>query len=116
MHDEAAAVEDTDWPQILALYELLRGISDNPMVALNHGDRGRDGPWSGRRTRAAPALDTDDSLRGHYRLAAVRGHLFEMAGERDRAVAHYRAAAERTASVPERDYLTHQGRPPGVAD
>ena len=51
-------------------------------------------------------LDTEDKLRGHYRLDAVRGHLLEMAGERERAVAHYRAAAERTASLPERDYLT----------
>ena len=54
----------------------------------------------------AQELDTEDKLRGHYRLDAVRGHLLEMAGERERAVAHYRAAAERTASLPERDYLT----------
>ena len=36
VHDEAARAEDTDWPQILALYDLLRRMSDNPMVALNH--------------------------------------------------------------------------------
>ena len=36
VHDEAARAEDTDWPQILALYDLLRRMTDNPMVALNH--------------------------------------------------------------------------------
>ena len=52
------------------------------------------------------ALDTDARLAGHYRLDAVRAHLFEKAGEYERAIAHYRAAAERTTSIPERNYLT----------
>ena len=51
------------------------------------------------------ALDADPRIGGHYRLDAVRGHLLERAGDRERAVAHYRAAAERTASIPERHYL-----------
>lgn len=36
VHDEAPRAEDTDWPQILALYELLKRMSENPMVILNH--------------------------------------------------------------------------------
>jgi predicted RNA polymerase sigma factor len=52
------------------------------------------------------ALDTDARMSGHYRLDAVRAHLLEMAGDRERAIVHYRAAAERTASIPERNYLT----------
>jgi predicted RNA polymerase sigma factor len=52
------------------------------------------------------ALDTDARMRGHYRLDAVRAHLLEMAGDRERAIVHYRVAAERTASIPERNYLT----------
>ena len=44
-------------------------------------------------------------MTGHYRLDAVRGHLLEMAGNREAAIAHYRAAAARTTSVPERNYL-----------
>jgi predicted RNA polymerase sigma factor len=52
------------------------------------------------------ALDADPRIAGHYRLDAVRGHLHERAGDPGRAIAHYRAAAERTASIPERDYLT----------
>jgi predicted RNA polymerase sigma factor len=51
------------------------------------------------------ALDSDARIAGHYRLDAVRGHLFEMAGDQERAISHYRAAAERTLSIPERNYL-----------
>jgi predicted RNA polymerase sigma factor len=47
----------------------------------------------------------DEPLAGHYRLEAVRAHLHEMAGAADAAVAHYRAAASRTMSVPEQQYL-----------
>ena len=54
------------------------------------------------------ALDADERLAGHYRLNAVRAHLFEMAGDYESAIAHYRAAAERTTSIPERNYLTTQ--------
>ena len=106
VHDEAAHAEQTDWPQILALYGLLRRMSDNPMVALNHAiaDAMVHGPEAGLRLLAA--LDQDPRLSGHYRLDAVRGHLFEMAGDRERALKHYRAAAEATASLPERNYLT----------
>lgn len=106
VHDEAARAEETDWPQILALYGLLRRMSDNPMVALNHAiaDAMVHGPEAGLRLLAA--LDQDSRLGGHYRLDAVRGHLFEMAGDRERALEHYRAAAEATASLPERNYLT----------
>jgi RNA polymerase sigma factor (sigma-70 family) len=108
VHDEAARAEDTDWPQILALYGLLKQGSDNPMVALNHAiaDAMVHGPKSG--LALLDALGTDPRVGGHYRLDAVRGHLLEMAGDRDAAIAHYRRAAARTASVPERDYLLTQ--------
>jgi RNA polymerase sigma factor (sigma-70 family) len=105
LHDEAPQVEDTDWPQILALYDVLAGISDNPMVVLNQAIAAAmvHGPATG--LERLTALDTDARLAGHYRLDAVRAHLYEMCGERERAVAHYRAAAERTTSIPERNYL-----------
>ena len=106
VHDEAARAEDTDWPQILALYQVLERMSDNPMVSLNRAIAAAmvHGPAAGLRQLAA--LDDDARLRGHYRLDAVRGHLHERLGDSERAIAHYRAAAERTASLPERDYLT----------
>ena len=105
VHDEAPSAEQTDWPQILALYDVLKGVSDNPMVALNHAVAAAmvHGPAAG--LELLDGLDRDRRLAGHYRLDAVRGHLLERAGNRAGALAHYRAAAEGTASLPERNYL-----------
>jgi RNA polymerase sigma factor (sigma-70 family) len=105
VHDEAARVEDTDWPQILALYGVLRALSDNPMVSLNYAIAAAmvNGPQAG--LALLDELDRDARIAGHYRLDAVRAHLLEKSGDRARALAHYRAAAARTASIPERDYL-----------
>jgi len=105
IHDEAADVEDTDWPQIFALYGLLEGMSDNPAVSLSRAIAGAmvHGPLVG--LEMLQKLDSDARIAGHYRLDAVRGHLFEMAGDQERALAHYRAAAQRTMSIPERNYL-----------
>lgn len=105
IHDEAARAEDTDWPQILALYELLKRMSDNPMVLLNHAVATAmvHGPSAG--LGLLEALDADGRLKTHHRLDAVRAHLLEMAGNRPAAIAHYRTAAARTTSLPERNYL-----------
>ncbi|MGH8173490.1 MAG: RNA polymerase sigma factor [Rhodanobacteraceae bacterium] len=108
VHDEAARAQDTDWPQILALYTLLLRMSDNPMVALNHAVAAAmaHGPQAG--LGLLEDLDADGRLAGHHRLDAVRAHLLELAGDHARAIEHYMAAAGRTASIPERDYLRAQ--------
>ncbi len=108
VHDEAARVEDTDWPQILALYELLKRMSDNPMVMLNHAIAVAmvHGPPAG--LELLSALDADGRLKGHHRLDAVRAHLLELAGDHSAAIALYRIAAGRTTSQPERNYLITQ--------
>lgn len=105
VHDRAKRVEDTDWPQILELYRILMHISDNPAVSLNHAIAAAmvHGPATG--LELIDALDGDSRIAGHYRLDAVRAHLHERAGDADRAIVHYRAAAERTTSSPERNYL-----------
>jgi len=105
VHDEAARVDDTDWPQILALYGVLMRMSDNPMTALNHAIATAmvHGPRAG--LDLIDGLDKDDRIAGHYRLDAVRGHLFDRAGDRRRAIEHYRRAAQKTTSTPERNYL-----------
>jgi predicted RNA polymerase sigma factor len=105
VHDEAASAEATDWPQILALYGLLLRMSDNPMVALNHAIATAmvRGPAAG--LERLDALAQDARIAEHHRLDAVRGHLLERAGDRAAAQQHYRRAAERTTSVPERNYL-----------
>src|SRR5688572_13990719 len=108
VHDEAARAGDTDWPQILALYTVLKGLSDNPMIALNHAIAAAmvDGPAAG--LQLLQDLDADGRMTNHHRLHAVRAHLLEMAGDREGAIAHYRAAAGRTTSIPERNYLMVQ--------
>ena len=105
VHGEAKSWDETDWPQILALYGLLRRVADSPMVALNEAVAVAmvHGPAAGLE-RLKP-LDDDPRVAGHHRLAAVRGHLYERLGEREAAIAHYRAAAEGTSSLPERNYL-----------
>ena len=105
VHDEAPRAADTDWPQILALYSVLKRMSDNPMVALNHAIAAAMvyGPSAG--LDLLTPLDEDERLRGHHRLDAVRAHLLERAGNGAAAVALYRAAAEKTTSAPERNYL-----------
>ncbi|HSS75387.1 MAG TPA: DUF6596 domain-containing protein [Thermoanaerobaculia bacterium] len=108
VHDEAPRAEDTDWPQILALYGLLLRMSDNPMVTLNHAIATAmvKGPVAG--LELLKALDADERLAGHHRLDAVRAHLLELAGDLQAAIAHYRTAAGRTTSLPERNYLMTQ--------
>jgi predicted RNA polymerase sigma factor len=108
VHDEAARAEDTDWPQILALYELLKCMAYNPIVMLNHAIATAmvRGPSAG--LDLLNALEAGGRLAGHHRLDAVRAHLLEMAGDHEAAIAHYQAAAGRTASLPERNYLTTQ--------
>jgi RNA polymerase sigma factor (sigma-70 family) len=105
VHDEAVRVEDTDWPQILALYGVLWQLSDNPMITLNAAVAAAmvHGPEHG--LQLLLPLDADPRIAGHHRLAAVRGHLHERAGARAAAIQHYRAAAAGTSSIPERNYL-----------
>jgi RNA polymerase sigma factor (sigma-70 family) len=106
VHAEARTAGDTDWPQILGLYELLHRIEPGPMVAL-----GRivaiamvQGPDAGLRELDAAAADP--VIGRHHRGFAVRAHLLELAGDHDGARAAYREAAQRTLSLPERRYLT----------
>jgi RNA polymerase sigma factor (sigma-70 family) len=105
VHDEAARVEETDWPQILQLYGMLHALSPGPMVQLNrivalaevHGP-----------VLALAQLDLvgdDPALRGHHRMAAVRAHLLEKSGDLPAARAAYLEAARLTLSAPEQRYL-----------
>jgi RNA polymerase sigma factor (sigma-70 family) len=105
LHDAAADFAATDWPQILALYELLRRLSDNPVVMLNRAVAVAmvHGPAAG--LAACQALEGDGRLARGHRLDAVRGHLFEMLGDRASAVRHFRAAATRTGNLAERAWL-----------
>jgi predicted RNA polymerase sigma factor len=108
VHDESKRVEDTDWPQIMALYELLRRVSPSPMITLNHAIAAAMVHGPGKGLELLRALDGDPRIANHYRLDAVRAHLFEKIGDREAAIKHYRNAATRTTSIPERNYLMTQ--------
>ena len=105
VHDEAPRDEDTDWPQILALYELLDHLAPSPIVTLNRTVAVAmvRGPQAGLDMLAG--LEADDRMAGNHRLDAVRAHLLEMAGDADAARTAYRIAARRTTSLPEQRYL-----------
>jgi predicted RNA polymerase sigma factor len=100
LHDEAPRAEDTDWPQILALYGLLERLAPSPMVTLNRAVAVAmvQGPAAGLDLVATVDLDS-------HHVASVRAHLLEMQGDLDAARAAYRHAARLTTSTPERRHL-----------
>jgi RNA polymerase sigma factor (sigma-70 family) len=105
VHDEAPTVDDTDWEQVLGLYELLEQVSPNPMVTLNRAVAVAmvHGPGAGLDVVAT--VENDERMARHHRLHAVRGHLYELSGDTAGAVASYRTAARLSSNVPERRYL-----------
>lgn len=105
MHAEARRAEDTDWREIVALYELLERIAPSPVFTLNRAVAVAmvRGPGAGLQLLAA--MHTDDRLARHHYLEAVRARLLEMAGDSAAARDAYRLAARRTTSLAERRYL-----------
>jgi RNA polymerase sigma factor (sigma-70 family) len=105
IHDEAPSAAETDWAQIVGLYDLLERVGPNPMVTLNHAVAVAmtRGPQAG--LDLLRGIETDGRMVGHHRVDAVRAHLLEMAGDADAARASYRSAARRTTSLPEQRYL-----------
>ncbi|MEV5964403.1 sigma-70 family RNA polymerase sigma factor [Kribbella sp. NPDC051952] len=103
VHDQAKRAEETDWREILMLYELLESTAPGPMVTLNRivAVAMVHGPAAG-----LELLDgVDPALQDHHRLAAVRAHLLELSGARDSARDAYQLAARLTQSLPEQLYL-----------
>ena len=105
IHDEAPNAEATDWPQIVALYELLMRISDNPVAALNHAVAIAMVQGARAGLDRVEALRTDERIADDHRLHAVHAHLLEMAGDSVAARAAYLAAARRATSLPHQRYL-----------
>jgi len=105
VHDEAVSDAETDWPQILALYDVLDRTSPSPIVTLNRAVAVArvHGPRAG--LALLGTLDADDRLAQTHRLDAVRGHLLELAGDFPAARECYQRAANKTGSMPEQRYL-----------
>ncbi|MFW0772628.1 RNA polymerase sigma factor [Paenarthrobacter nitroguajacolicus] len=103
VHAEAASDEETDWPQILALYTVLEAVAPSPVVTLNRAVAVAmvHGPAAGLEL----LVGLEAALGRTHRLDAVRGHLLEMSGSYAEARAAYLSAAKKTGSLPERKYL-----------
>jgi RNA polymerase sigma factor (sigma-70 family) len=110
VHAEATTAEDTDWPQVLKLYYLLDALAPSPVVTLNRAVAVAmvEGPRAG--LAGLEALSHDRRLAEHHRLASVRAHLQEMAGDTEAALGGYEDAARQTTSIPERRYLQAQAQ------
>jgi RNA polymerase sigma factor (sigma-70 family) len=108
VHDEAPAMADTDWPQILALYRLLEVLAPNPFTTLNRAVAAgmADGPQAG--LRALEELAADKRMARHHRLLAARAHLRELDGQAQAAAEDYLQAARYATSLPERRFLALQ--------
>ncbi|WP_017586257.1 RNA polymerase sigma factor [Nocardiopsis ganjiahuensis] len=105
LHDEAPCFEETDWPQIRALYGLLAELSDNPVVSLNHAVAVAmaEGPEAGLRLLAH--LAEDGRITRDHRFHAARAHLAERSGDRESARRGYLEAARLAQSLPHQRYL-----------
>ena len=106
LHMRAERYEDTDWPQIAALYEVLVRIHPSPVIELNHAVAVSmvDGPE--RALRLVNSISQHGDLAGYHMLPAVRGDLLRRMGRRDEAIAAYRQALTSTELEPERRFLT----------
>ncbi|TQF02977.1 RNA polymerase sigma factor [Kitasatospora acidiphila] len=104
-HADATTAEETNWPQVHALYLVLERIAPNPMVTLNRAVALAEtaGPAAG--LALLSTLDGDERMAGHHRLLSVRAHLLEKSGDPAGAYQHYRRAAKATASIAEQRYL-----------
>jgi RNA polymerase sigma factor (sigma-70 family) len=105
VHDEAPSAEETDWPQIVALYEVLLQLSDNPMVALNYVVAVAMARSAQEGLDLLGQIQDDERIAKDHRVYAVRAHLLEMAGDAAAARAAYEEAAERATSLPQQRYL-----------
>ncbi|QNG55357.1 RNA polymerase sigma factor [Pseudonocardia petroleophila] len=104
-HVEAADVATTDWPQVVALYDVLRRVAPSPLVDLNRAVAVamRDGPQAG--LALLDALAGDPRLRGYHLLPAARADLLRRLDRRAEAAGAYRAALDLVGNEPERRYL-----------
>jgi predicted RNA polymerase sigma factor len=123
LHDDAPSAKATDWPQILALYEVLTTVAPGPVVTLSRAVALANvrGPRAG--LALLGTLQADERMARTHRLEAVRAHLLEQAGDTAAARDSYLRAATMTASLPEQRYLelraarlNHPGPPASPAD
>jgi RNA polymerase sigma factor (sigma-70 family) len=119
LHDDAASAEETDWPQILAWYDDLVALTEDPVRQDPAAMLGRAVAVGHVRGASAGLRETDplrEVLGDRHRWHAVRGHLHELAGDLPAAATAYAAAAHRATNVAERDHLVRQAARARAAD
>jgi RNA polymerase sigma-70 factor, ECF subfamily len=105
VHDEAATVATTDWPQIVALYDVLRTVAPSPLVDLNRAVAVAmvDGPAAG--LALLDALAAEPRLASYHLLPSARADLLRRLGRREEAARAYRQALDLAGNEPEREFL-----------
>ena len=111
LHDDAPTAQETDWPQVLAWYDDLVALTDDPVRQDPAAVLGR-AVAVGHVLGAAAGLRETDRLRevlgDRHRWHAVRAHLHELGGDPLAAAAAYAEAAHRATDVAERDHLVRR--------
>ncbi|MFI7064867.1 RNA polymerase sigma factor [Kribbella sp. NPDC050124] len=110
VHDEAPTAAETDWAQIVALYDVLLQQVDNPMVALNQVVAVAMARGADDGLKLLATIEGDERIASDHRLSAVRAHLLEISGDVAGARAAYEEAADRTTSLPQQRYLYERAR------
>lgn len=116
VHDEAPSADETDWPQILALYELLERVAPNPMVTLNKAVAVAMVRGARAGLEIVDGLKADGRMARHHRLHAVRAHLLERAGRPQEARDAFRIAARLATNLPEQRYLRLRAAAPASGE
>ncbi|MEV0718339.1 RNA polymerase sigma factor [Asanoa sp. NPDC050611] len=108
VHDDAASVSTTDWPQVVALYDVLRTVAPSPLVELNRAVAVAmvDGPEAG--LALLDGLAADRHLAGYHLLPAARADLLRRLGRTAEAATAYEAALALVGNEPEREYLARR--------
>jgi RNA polymerase sigma-70 factor (ECF subfamily) len=106
LHAEAPRADETDWPQIAALYGVLERVNPSPVVSLNRAVA--VGMAHGPAAGLALLDGLDDALAGYHLLPAARGDLFRRLARWDDAAAEYRRALALAPSAPERRFLARR--------
>jgi RNA polymerase sigma-70 factor (ECF subfamily) len=110
LHAQAARPEDTDWPQIAALYTLLLRLHPSPVVALNHAAAVAMGERLDRGLRLIEALEAGGELEGYHLLPAAKADILRRLGRPAEAAEAYERALRLVTQAAERRYLERRLR------
>ncbi|MER5381918.1 RNA polymerase sigma factor [Streptomyces sp. NPDC002688] len=106
LYAEAPTYEETDWPQILALYDRLLSLWASPVVALNRTVSASMTHGPAVALAQVEALEQDGRLSRYHYLPAIKADLLQRLGRTEEAAAAYRQALELTGNEAERAFLT----------